>query len=148
MTTWTGHDQRTGQPSRRASDVCPMHKECPLILQNLREGITEVNGAVKRLELEVAPIRTIFGLSENKLFSVLVGAVLLGFTSWVIVSIRALPEPIHIEEIRQRQMAVIVEAARNAQADAVLAEKQANIERLLVETRAAVGRIEDRLARR
>jgi hypothetical protein len=125
-----------------------MHKECPLILQNLREGITEVNGAVKRLELEVAPIRTIFGLSENKLFSVLVGAVLLGFTSWVIVSIRALPEPIHIEEIRQRQMAVIVEAARNAQADAVLAEKQANIERLLVETRAAVGRIEDRLARR
>lgn len=67
MNDWSGEERRSeDRASRRAGDVCPMKRECPVILTRLRDDmdsikgkVGEINGHVRVLDTDVAPIRSV-----------------------------------------------------------------------------------------
>jgi hypothetical protein len=154
-----------------------MEKKCPLILQGLDHTIVEVkakvekvdehlqgqdkyikdiNGKVQKIESEVTPIRTLFGLTQNKLAAYLLGIMVVSAFSWLAfrLSDSASVTEMHKanarqdaerELIAQRQQEVLKELSDVKTFRALTEAHLQAIDRTTQETNEMVRRLVDRL---
>lgn len=150
---WDGRERRNPERlSRRSNDVCPMRHQCDTILANLQTDmkgalgrLDTVNGNVKKVEEEIAPVRDIKSLSNNKAVAALFVALILSIGGWIYTHLSGLPTPVEMKLLEQHRIEGET-AVRDYQAfKAVTAERLRVIEETVKENNQTTDSINETL---